>query len=265
MFFKKTPFGTIFLAVIILVAYWLLAADTPYITDENLGDFALTPNHPLSIISHLFIHVGIFHLIGNLLALLFFGLAIEAVLLSADVILIFLLAGTGASLLFAISNPGIPLIGASGGISGIISAAILLRPKISIGLLLLTPLLISFIFYPAADYASNAYSKQLESQKIVFEEDLQTAVEQNKPIEEISKLNQTIQITNEKIDITFGGKEREAQTPTDFFVHAYGAIFGGVYLYLFKRKLLKRAEKEYVSIGEFIFNKIDEIKERLKI
>ena len=78
-------------------------------------------------------------------------------------------------------------------------------------------------------------------------------------------MNQTIQITNEKIDITFGGKEREAQTTTDFFVHAYGAIFGGVYLYLFKRKLLKRAEKEYVSIGEFIFNKIDEIKERLKI
>ncbi|MBI5224482.1 rhomboid family intramembrane serine protease [Candidatus Micrarchaeota archaeon] len=265
MFFKKTPFGTIFLAIFILVAYWLLAADTPYITDENLGDYALTPNHPLSIISHLFIHVGIFHLVGNLLPLLFFGLALEAVLISADVVLIFFLAGTGASLIFAITNPGVPLIGASGGISGIISALLLLRPKVSIALLLATPLLISFVFYPAADFASNAYANSLEEKKIAVQEDLQTAIEENRPIEEIAKLNQTVLVTEEKIDITFQGKEREAATPTDFFVHVYGAIFGGVYLYLFKIKLLKRSEKEYLKLGEEIFEKIDQIKERLRI
>jgi membrane associated rhomboid family serine protease len=257
--FNKFPYATVALSVAILVLYWMLAADTPYITDENLGDFALTQSHPFSIVSHLFIHVGIYHLIGNLIPLIFFGLALEMALGSIDVALIFLLSGTLSSLLFAVLNPGIPLIGASAGISGMLAAVLLTKPKTALALLIATPILVSLVFFPVADIASKYYEEKIIEQKIIAEENLQQAIEQNQSPQIISQINRTLVQTDEKIDITFQGKEREEKTPTDFLVHIYGAIIGGFYIYFMKRKHLKNAEHEFVHIGGFIFHKLDRI------
>ncbi|MEK6955000.1 MAG: rhomboid family intramembrane serine protease [Candidatus Micrarchaeota archaeon] len=261
---RKFPYGSAVLAGIILALYYFLSLGTPYITDSSLRGLALNGQNPLSIISHLFIHVGIFHLIGNLIPLLLFGLALEAAVLSIDVVLIFLMAGTGASLLFSIVNPGVPLIGASAGISGILTSVMLLRPKAALALLIATPLLISFVIFPGIDYAGKWYDSNLASQKVALKEELKVAVEQNKTPEVIMQINQSLEKTQTKIEVTQDGRQREAATPSDFLVHVYGAMIGGFYIYFFKRKELLASEDEFVTIGAFIFGKLDSLQEMLK-
>ncbi|MFH0971254.1 MAG: rhomboid family intramembrane serine protease [Candidatus Micrarchaeota archaeon] len=262
--FRKFPIATALLTAVVLLSYWMLAAGTPYITDENLDQFALNPAQPLSLISHLFIHVGIFHLIGNLAPLIFFGLALEFALLSADVVLIFLISGMGASFLFAITNPGVPLIGASAGISGMLSAVLLVKPKAALVLLIATPLLISLVFFPAAEFGGKFFEQNLEEKKAVAEQKLTDAVRTNQTPQVIQQINQTLQKTEEQIVVTEEGKEREAETPTDFMVHVYGAIIGGFYVYTFKRQHLKAAEKEFISIGSFFYEKLDVLAKMFK-
>lgn len=262
--FKKIPYATIALSISMIMIYWMLSADTPYITDENLGDFALSSNNPLSFLSHLFIHVGIFHLIGNILPLILFGLVLESAIISIDVLIIFLLAGTISSFLFSLMNPGIPLIGASAGISGILAAVMLVKPKAALALLIATPLLISLAFFPAANFISHYYEENMVEKKVVLETQLERAIKTNQSVQVISQINKTIQKTDEKIEVTFSGRVREEATPTDFLVHVYGAIIGGFYIYFLRRQKLKDAEGEFVHIGSYIFHALDWMDSKIK-
>lgn len=260
----RPPFGTFTLTLAILLTYWALSSNTPYIASASLRELALNSGNAYSIITHLFVHVGIFHLIGNLIPLILFGLALEGAILSIDVVLIFLMAGTGASLLFSIINPAIPLIGASAGISGVLSSVMLLRPKMALALLIATPLAISFVVFPALDFAGKFYDQNLAEKKVQLSNELTTAVKLNQTPKVIMQLNQTLQKTEKQIEITQQGKQREASTPSDFLVHVYGAIIGGLYILFFKRKALKESEKEFLEIGGFIFGGLDSLSERLK-
>ena len=261
---KKFPFGTAILTITVLAAYFALSSETPYIEDASLRSLALNSGNPQSIITHLFVHVGIFHLVGNLIPLVLFGLALEGALLSIDVAVIFLLSGTAASLLFSLVNPTTPLIGASGGISGILTAVMLVRPKAALFLLIATPLAISFIIFPAIDFAGKFYEDNLAAKKVELKQELKVAVAQNRTPQAIQKINKTLARTETQIEITNEGKLREAATPTDLLVHVYGAVIGGFYIYFFKRRELKNAEKEFVSIGESVFRLADGLSDALR-
>jgi membrane associated rhomboid family serine protease len=255
--FRKMPWGAICLSLAVLIAYFALSYNTPYIADASLRQLALNSGNPLSIITHLFIHVGIFHLIGNLIPLFLFGLALEGAVLSIDVVLIFLISGMGASLLFALVNPLTPLIGASGGISGVLCAVMLLKPRHALALLIATPLLISFVIFPAVDLGGRFYEQELAAKNVELKQELNVAVAQNKTPQAIRQINQTLQKTETQIEITQEGKQREAATPTDFLVHVYGAVLGGFYVFFFKRRELRKAENDFVGIGGAIFNYAD--------
>ncbi len=254
---RKLPLGTIALSVAMLASYFALSSETAYITEANLDQLALNPQNPISVVTHLFIHVGIFHLLGNLLPLMAFAFVLEMVLLSWDIVAIFLISGTISSLLFALGNPGVPLIGASAGISGLLSATVLTKPKAALVLLVLTPILIQAVLFPGAQFATLAYQSSLEESRQELGEELVQAVELNKTPEIITQINRTLVQTEEKIEITSVGKEREEKTPTDFMVHLYGAITGAFYVYFLKRKSLKEGEQEFVEIGGGIFKAID--------
>ncbi|MFH1750448.1 MAG: rhomboid family intramembrane serine protease [Candidatus Micrarchaeota archaeon] len=258
------PIGTALLAIAILATYWSLSASTPYITDSSLGDLALKGGNPFSAITHLFVHVGVFHLIGNLIPLILFGIVLESVVLSADVVLIFLMAGVGASVLFSLVNPLTPLIGASGGISGMLTAVMLIRPKAALALLIGTPLLISFVVFPAVDLGGKFYEDKLDEKKYELSKELAVAVTENRTPQAVAQINSSLERTQTQISITQEGKKREAQTPSDFLVHIYGAVIGGFYVYFFKRKELKAAEEEFVGIGAWIFEKADALSARLR-
>ena len=85
----------------------------------------------LSILSSQFLHAGWWHLIGNMLYLWVFGNNIEDAMGHVRFLIFYLLCGTGAALINAGMDPNsvIPTIGASGAISGVLGAYLLLYPR----------------------------------------------------------------------------------------------------------------------------------------
>ena len=85
----------------------------------------------LTILTSMFLHGGLMHLGGNMLYLWIFGNNVEDAMGHARYLIFYLVCGTAAALGQAIAEPGttIPMVGASGAISGVLGAYILLHPK----------------------------------------------------------------------------------------------------------------------------------------
>ncbi|MBI5599918.1 MAG: rhomboid family intramembrane serine protease [Deltaproteobacteria bacterium] len=86
---------------------------------------------PLTLLTAMFVHAGLFHLLGNMLYLWIFGDNIEDTLGHFRFILFYLFTGAAASMTHIIANPGatVPLIGASGAIAGVLGAYFMLFPR----------------------------------------------------------------------------------------------------------------------------------------
>jgi len=83
------------------------------------------------VVTSMFLHGGFFHLAGNMLYLWIFGDNIEDILGKVAFVLFYLACGTVAVFTQAIPEPDstIPMIGASGAISGILGAYVVFFPK----------------------------------------------------------------------------------------------------------------------------------------
>lgn len=84
----------------------------------------------LTVISSMFMHGGWMHLIGNMLYLWIFGNNVEDSMGHVKFIVFYLICGIVAALSQALLEPGseIPMIGASGAVSGVLGAYLLLYP-----------------------------------------------------------------------------------------------------------------------------------------
>ncbi len=89
-----------------------------------------------------FMHGGFMHLAGNMLYLWIFGNNVEDSMGHIRFIIFYLLCGTAAALAQAIVNPNseIPMIGASGAVSGVLGAYLLLHPHAKV--LVVIPIII---------------------------------------------------------------------------------------------------------------------------
>jgi membrane associated rhomboid family serine protease len=89
---------------------------------------------PLTLISSMFMHGGWMHLIGNMLFLWVLGDNVEDAMGHGRFIIFYILCGIAAALTHAAMDPAssTPMIGASGAISGVIGAYLILHPKVQI-------------------------------------------------------------------------------------------------------------------------------------
>lgn len=85
----------------------------------------------LTLLASMFIHGGLFHLLGNMLYLWIFGNNVEDYLGSFRFIFFYLVSGLGAAFTQVLFSPGsrIPMIGASGAIAGVLGAYFILFPR----------------------------------------------------------------------------------------------------------------------------------------
>ncbi|HDP94783.1 MAG TPA: rhomboid family intramembrane serine protease [Candidatus Aminicenantes bacterium] len=106
----------------------------------------------MTILFSMFMHGSLMHLLGNMLFLWIFGNNIEDRLGPLRYLLFYLACGVGASLLHVLFHPGslIPVIGASGAVSGVMGAYLLLFPRAKVRSLLLIFILVTFVDIPAA-------------------------------------------------------------------------------------------------------------------
>jgi membrane associated rhomboid family serine protease len=93
-----------------------------------------------TLMTSMFLHGGIMHLIGNMLYLWIFGNNIEDAMGHGRFVLFYLTCGVVAAMSHAMTDTGsvVPMIGASGAISGILGAYLLLYPRAQV--LVLIPL-----------------------------------------------------------------------------------------------------------------------------
>lgn len=110
------------------------------------------PIHPfLTVFTSMFMHGGLFHITGNMLYLWIFGNNIEDKLGHMRFIIFYLLSGVVAAYSHAITEPSsvIPMVGASGAVSGILGAYLLLFPRARIHTLIFLGFFIQVIRLPA--------------------------------------------------------------------------------------------------------------------
>lgn len=105
-------------------------------TQELPPDFQFIPED-LTYISYAFLHGDIFHLGGNMLFLWVFGDNIEDALGHVKYLIFYLLCAIAGALLHGLAAPDstVPLIGASGAVAGIISAYLILHPRVKVWVL----------------------------------------------------------------------------------------------------------------------------------
>jgi membrane associated rhomboid family serine protease len=107
--------------------------------------------HLWTLLSSMFMHGGIFHLLGNMLYLWIFGDNVEDALGHLPYLLAYLFAGLVGSLLqiLIMPNSPVPTIGASGAISGVMGAYFVLFPRARVLTLIPIFFFIRLIYLPA--------------------------------------------------------------------------------------------------------------------
>ena len=104
------------------------------ISAEFLRGDDLPPTIPIplwmTLLTSMFVHGGLMHLLGNMLYLWIFGDNVEDAMGSARFLAFYLLCGAAAAFSQIAVDPGstIPLIGASGAIAGVLAAYFMLFP-----------------------------------------------------------------------------------------------------------------------------------------
>ncbi|MBX2882176.1 MAG: rhomboid family intramembrane serine protease [Granulosicoccus sp.] len=104
-----------------------------------------------TVFTSMFLHGGWMHLIGNMLYLWVFGNNIEAAMGHIKFIVFYLLCGVAAFLAQGLPDTSsqIPMIGASGAISGVLGAYLLLYPKVQVTVVIPIFVLLKTIRIPA--------------------------------------------------------------------------------------------------------------------
>lgn len=101
---------------------------------EALPDGLPFVPEPLTLVTSLFLHASFLHLLGNMLFLWVFGDNVEDAMGPWRFLAFFLLCGIAAGLAHAFAWPESiqPLIGASGAVSGVIAAYLILYPRVRV-------------------------------------------------------------------------------------------------------------------------------------
>jgi membrane associated rhomboid family serine protease len=105
----------------------------------------------MTIFTSMFMHGGWMHLGGNMLYLWIFGDNVEASLGHFRFLIFYLLCGVAAALAQGFAAPGsdIPMVGASGAISGVLGAYLMLHPRANIKVFVFLIIYITVINVPA--------------------------------------------------------------------------------------------------------------------
>ncbi len=110
------------------------------------GRYTLDTFAPL--VTHMFLHGGWLHVIGNMLYLWIFGDNVEDRLGSGPYLVFYLLAGIAAAVGQGLVAPA-PMVGASGAIAGVLGAYLVLFPGARVSTLIFLGFFISVVQLPA--------------------------------------------------------------------------------------------------------------------
>jgi membrane associated rhomboid family serine protease len=127
------PLVTIVLIAINVWVFLHYISLDPYSRNHFTQLYALRPArfHAENLLTHMFLHAGWIHLIGNMLFLWVFGDNVEDILGHGKYLLFYLLCGVAAGLAQMVIDPfsRVPMVGASGAIAGVMGAYLIKFPQ----------------------------------------------------------------------------------------------------------------------------------------
>jgi membrane associated rhomboid family serine protease len=124
-------------------------------TEVRLSPFTrcILGNGPVWItpLSSMFLHGGWFHLIGNMWFLWLFGNNVEDSMGRARYAAFYVLCGLAAAATQTLLSPDspVPMVGASGAISGVMGAYVILYPRVQVHMLVVLVIFVTRIVVPA--------------------------------------------------------------------------------------------------------------------
>lgn len=156
---NRTPFITYALIAINVVVFlysWPLS-DDPRLLNAFYSDYALFPASISTgqdfqgLVTSMFLHGGIMHLVGNMLFLWIFGDNMEDEMGHMGFLIFYVLGGIGAGLAQVVSEPlsQIPTIGASGAVAAVMGGYLLLFPRAKVDILLIIIIFFKVFSVPA--------------------------------------------------------------------------------------------------------------------
>src|SRR5947209_3081818 len=149
----KTPWATYTIVAVNVLVHFLVSWHTNFIIPDGVARmFGFDPasfgnlSAILTLVTSMFLHGDLIHLLGNMIFLLVFGRRVENQLHRINFLAFYLTAGITACLTHMLMVPDspAPLIGASGAISGVLGAFFICNPTARITLVL-EPVLIYFL------------------------------------------------------------------------------------------------------------------------
>lgn len=153
---EGTPVIT-FALIAINVAMFLLTAPWAGGMERLWGELALYPvavlhgSHVWGLATHMFLHAGILHIAGNMLFLWIFGDNLEEQMGHFGFLLFYLACGFAAAAAQIAVDPGsgIPMVGASGAIAGVMGGYLLMFPRAKVDVIAIIIIFIRRFTIPA--------------------------------------------------------------------------------------------------------------------
>ena len=123
--------------ILINFAVYFYLAQNPVMDENAIAQYAVVPaditagRHLGTLITSMFLHASLLHVAGNMLFLWIFGNNVEDRLGEIKFVIIYFVAGIAGSLLQVYITPTstVPMLGASGAISGILAAYLVYFPR----------------------------------------------------------------------------------------------------------------------------------------
>ena len=152
------------------------------------------------LVSHMFLHGGWLHIIGNMVYLWIFGDNVEDAMGSLPFLAFYLLCGLVAAIGQGLLAPG-PMVGASGAIAGVLGAYLVMFPTARISTLVFLGIFISIFELPAVIVIGMFIVLQV--------------------IESVAELRMTLHTSTEQVA---------------YFAHVFGFVAGVLLLPLFRQR-----------------------------
>ena len=149
----KTPWATYTIVAANVLIHFLVTWNTNFVISDSIArTFGFDPasfgtlSAVPTLVTSMFLHGDLLHLFGNMVFLLVFGRKVETQLERLNFIALYFVTGITAAMTHTLMEPGsyVPLIGASGAISGVLGAFFIYNPGARITLIL-DPVLIYFL------------------------------------------------------------------------------------------------------------------------
>src|SRR5262245_8957390 len=128
-----------------------LPAGTPFSMGERLVCLTDPGRQASHVLTSMFLHGGWMHVLGNMWFLWIFGNNVEDAMGRFRFVVFYLLTGIAAALTQVMLTPasGVPMVGASGAISGVMGGYILLYPHVRVYMLVPLGFILTSMAWPA--------------------------------------------------------------------------------------------------------------------